>query len=169
MAQRQPLRLPVVSLGAEHLVMGYLMRRNILAYKAPPNNEGYDILCIHPDPKKVTKQLRVQVKSRYQTDCDRAFLIRGAALEGCDYVIGVFQNIGYFFGQRYEPGGVEPPEFYTLPRDFVRAHHKKAPSGFDKLRTKHLKLEPFKNEKGFELIARDLGIEYPTRRSRRMA
>ena len=30
------LRLPVVSLGAEYLVMGNLMRRNILTYKAPP-------------------------------------------------------------------------------------------------------------------------------------
>ena len=51
--QRPPAkftRFPVVSLGAEHLVMGYLMRRNILAYKAPPNNEGYDLICIHPDP-----------------------------------------------------------------------------------------------------------------------
>ena len=42
------LRLPVVSAGAEFLVMGHLMRRNILAYKAPPNNEGYDLICIHP-------------------------------------------------------------------------------------------------------------------------
>ena len=32
-------RLPVVSAGAEYLVMGFLMRRNILTYKAPPNNE----------------------------------------------------------------------------------------------------------------------------------
>ena len=39
-------RLPVVSLGSEHLAIGYLMRRNILAYKAPPNNEGYDLICI---------------------------------------------------------------------------------------------------------------------------
>jgi hypothetical protein len=64
MAQKPPLRLLVLSLGAEYLVMGYLMRRNILAYKAPPNNEGYDILCIHPNPHQVTKQVRVQVKSR---------------------------------------------------------------------------------------------------------
>ena len=33
--------LPVVSAGAEYLVMGYLMRRNILTYKAPPGNEEY--------------------------------------------------------------------------------------------------------------------------------
>ena len=45
------LRLPVVSASSEYLVMGYLMRRNILAYKAPPNNEGYDLICIHPDPR----------------------------------------------------------------------------------------------------------------------
>ena len=37
--ERDWLRLPVVSAGAEFLVMGHLMRRNILTYKAPPNNE----------------------------------------------------------------------------------------------------------------------------------
>ena len=42
--------LPVVSLAAEHLVMGHLLRRNVLTYKAPPDNEGYDLICIHPDP-----------------------------------------------------------------------------------------------------------------------
>jgi hypothetical protein len=46
MARRETLRLPVVSLGAEHLTIGYLMRRNILACKAPPNNMGYDLICI---------------------------------------------------------------------------------------------------------------------------
>jgi hypothetical protein len=51
MAKQEFLRLPVVSAGAEFLVMGLLMRRNILAYKAPPNNEGYDLICIHPDPR----------------------------------------------------------------------------------------------------------------------
>jgi len=38
------VQLPVVSLSAEYLVMGYLMRRNILVYKAPPFNEGYDLI-----------------------------------------------------------------------------------------------------------------------------
>ena len=41
MPGRDFLRLPVVTAGAEYLVMGHLMRRSILAYKAPPNNEGY--------------------------------------------------------------------------------------------------------------------------------
>lgn len=46
MTERDWLRLPVVSAGAEYLVMGLLMRRNILTYKAPLNNEGYDLIYI---------------------------------------------------------------------------------------------------------------------------
>ena len=46
-------RLPVVSLAAEYLVMGHLLRRNILTYKAPPGNEGYDLISIHHDPRHV--------------------------------------------------------------------------------------------------------------------
>lgn len=51
------LRFPVISHGAEFLVQGYLMRRNILAYKAQPNNEGYDLICIHRDPRKTKSKL----------------------------------------------------------------------------------------------------------------
>jgi hypothetical protein len=82
-------RLPVVSLGAEHLAIGQLMRRNILAYKAPPNNEGYDLICIHPDPRKVTPQIRIQVKSRYQTDCDRALPVKERTFGAFDYLLVV--------------------------------------------------------------------------------
>ena len=53
MAKQEFLRLSVVSASAEYLVMGQLMRRNILAYKAPPNNEGYDLICIHPNPRHI--------------------------------------------------------------------------------------------------------------------
>ena len=64
--------------------MGYLMRRNILAYKAPPNNEGYDLICIHPEPTAPSRPTRVakvtvQVKSRYATDCDQGFPVKEAA------------------------------------------------------------------------------------------
>ncbi|HEY3042486.1 MAG TPA: hypothetical protein VGJ39_00570 [Vicinamibacterales bacterium] len=50
-APEDKLRLPVVSAGAEYLVMGLLMRRHILTFQAPRNNEGYDLIAIHPDPK----------------------------------------------------------------------------------------------------------------------
>ena len=26
--------------------MGHLLRRNVLTYKAPPGNEGYDLICM---------------------------------------------------------------------------------------------------------------------------
>lgn len=75
--------------------MGYLMRRNILTYKAPPNNEGYDLICIHPNPRYKPKrdqlaQVRVQVKSRYATDCDRGFPVQEASIDAFDFLIVVF-------------------------------------------------------------------------------
>src|ERR1700727_221161 len=101
MTDRKWLRLPAVSASAEFLVMGHLMRRNILTYKAPQNNEGYDLICIHPDPRHRPKrdelpQVRVQVKSRYASDCDRAFPVNEQSFAAFDFLIVVFLNIGNF-------------------------------------------------------------------------
>lgn len=153
-------RLPVVSLSAEYLAIGYLMRRNILAYKAPPNNEGYDLVCLHPDPR-VTRQIRVQVKSRYQTDCDRAFPVKAKTFDAFNYLIVVFLNIGYFYRRKPVRDGYREPEFYVLPKEWIRRHHRIAQSGWQKVHTKGEVLEEFKDERGLELIARDLGIDYP--------
>jgi hypothetical protein len=169
MGNKDALRLPVVSLGAEHLVIGHLMRRNILAYKAPPNNEGYDVICIHPDPRQSTKIVRVQVKSRYQTDCDRAFPVNETTFGAFDYLIVVFLNIGFFFGRVGGENGRQAPEYFTLPRDFIEKHHYRPPSGFQKIRTRGLDLTVFKDEAGFEQIARDLKIDYPSRLVRELA
>src|SRR6059058_2303454 len=119
-ARRAPLMFPIVSLSAEHLVMGHLMRRNILTYKAPPNNEGYDLICIHPDPRHrpagdELPQVRVQVKSRYATDCDRGFPVKDVSLDAFDFLIVAFLNIGNFFGRNDGSTGCREPEFYTLP------------------------------------------------------
>lgn len=154
-------RYPVVSLAAEYLAMGHLMRRNILAYKAPPNNEGYDLICIHPDPKKSGKQIRVQVKSRYQTDCDRAFPVKEKSFDAFDYLIVVFLNNGYYYRKKPVRDGIDDPEFYTLPCDFIRNHHVKMQSGWEKVLTKGKDMEKYKNANGFEIIAQDLGIPYP--------
>lgn len=167
MADKKPfLRLPVVSLSSEYLVMGHLMRRNILTYKAPPNNEGYDLICIHPDPKKVTKQVRVQVKSRYQTDSDKGFPVKEKTIDSFDFLVIAFLNIGYFFGKhkkgQHSSIGRQVPEFYTLPADIIRQYHRKE-GGWEKVRTKEFDITPYKNELGFELIANSLEIPMPTK------
>ena len=161
------LRLPVVSASSEYLVMGYLMRRNILAYKAPPNNEGYDLICIHPDPRHRPKQgqkaqVRVQVKSRYQTDSNRAFPVKEVSLAAFDFLIVAFLNIGKFFGRNDGTEGCAETEFYTLSNDFIRKHHETTTS-WELVRLRNLdeEIAPYKNEKGFEQIAECLGIPRP--------
>lgn len=137
------------------------MRRNILTYKAPPNNEGYDLICIHPSPAKVTRQIRIQVKSRYQTDCDRAFPVKGKSFGSFDYLIVAFLNLGYFYRKKGVLDGYREPEFYTLSNEWIRQHHSITQSGWEKVHTKNQVLDEFKNEKGFDLIAKDLGVSYP--------
>ena len=167
MSERDWLRLPVVSAGAEYLVMGYLMRRNILAYKAPPNNEGYDLICIHPDPHHVLKngevaKVRVQVKSRYATDCDRGFPIKEKSFGAFDFLVVAFLNIGKFYGNDDGSIGAQDIEFFTLPNKFIREHHD-ASSTWQKVRLKNLssEIEIFAGEKGFEQIAEALGVPKP--------
>jgi hypothetical protein len=168
-AKAEWLRLPVVAAGAEFLVMGYLMRRNVLTYKAPPGNEGYDLICIHPDPRhkptnEQVAQVRVQVKSRYATDCDRGFPVKDSSLDAFDFLIIVFQNIGNFFGKNTGITGEREAEFFTLPNSFVRTHHINT-STWQKVRLRGLdaELEPYKNGLGFELIAKALGVERPSK------
>jgi hypothetical protein len=143
--------------------MGYLMRRNILAYKAPPNNEGYDSICIHPDPRVSSRQIRVQVKSRLATDCDRGFPVKAASLDAFDFLIVAFLNIGYFHQRERTIGcraGSRLPELYVFPCSFIRQHHNVS-SSWEKVRTRGLDIERYKNEDGIEQIARALRITYP--------
>jgi hypothetical protein len=163
------LRLHVMAVAAEHLVMGSLMRRNILTYKAPEGNEGYDLIGIHPDPRHNasndhSSQVRVQVKSRYQTDSDRGFPIKENKLDAFDFLVVVFLNIGEFASGKDGSTGAAPTEYYTLTPEFVRKHHDTS-SSWQKVKLRGLdsEISGVRDELGFELIANALGVPPVTR------
>ncbi|MBC8740621.1 hypothetical protein F6X40_28735 [Paraburkholderia sp. UCT31] len=162
---RRAARFPAISLSAEYLVMGHLLRRNILAYKAPPMNEGYDLICIHPDPRVASRQVRVQVKSRYATDCDRGFPVKEKSIDAFDFLVVAFLNVGYYLSKarnRAAIDGAAEPEFYVLTPEFIRTHHRKS-GGWEKVMLRGLDIAAYKNEAGFELIARALDVPYPSK------
>lgn len=162
---RRFLQFPVVSLAAEYLVMGHMLRRNILTYKAPPGNEGYDLICIHPDPAKQRgRVVRVQVKSRYATDCDRGFPVKEATIKAFDFLVIAFLNIGKFSGRHDGSTGATQAEFFTLPAKFIRKHHD-ATTTWQKVKLRGLQdeIEKYKDELGFEQIAKALGVPRPAR------
>ena len=105
------------------------------------------------------------MKSRYQTDCHHHVPMKESSLGAFDYLIAVYLNVGNFYRGEPLPAGAAPAEFYTVPADYVRAHFVKAASGFDKISLKKRDMLPFKDEAGFEQIARDLGVAYPSRSS----
>ena len=160
-ARAVSLHFPVISHGAELLVQGYLMRRNILTYKAPPNNKGYDLICIHPYNATEHRPICIQVKSRYATDSDMTFPVKEQTFKAFDFLVAVLLNVGKFYRKRATQERSDP-EFYTLPVEFVRQHHDKSTS-WEKLRLRGLDIKQYKNADGFELIAKALGIEYPAK------
>lgn len=87
-------------------------------------------------------------------------------LDAFDYLIVVFMNVGYFLQMRKRHPvrvGARAPEFYTFPASFIRRHHD-ARWSWQKVRTRGLDIEQYKDERGFEQIAKDLGISYPKKK-----
>jgi hypothetical protein len=158
-------RYPVLNLGAEYLAMGLLMRRNIMAYKAPPNNEGYDIICIHPDPRKSGKQIRVQVKSRIASDSDKGVLVKPKTVDAFDYLMVVYLNVGYFLRMaKTHPlkEGEKPPEIMVIPAEVARSYFLPN-SKWGKVRFTGLETYKYAGSAGIELIAKELEIPYPSK------
>jgi hypothetical protein len=105
------------------------------------------------------------VKSRFATDCDRGFPVRKVTLDAFDFLVVVFLNIGRFAGGKDGSTGASAPEFFTLPAKFIREHHDTT-SSWHKVRLRGLDKEiaRYKDEAGFELIAKKLGVEKPRKR-----
>jgi len=157
MPQEWQRKVRVVSEGSEYLVLEYLMCRNIRVRKARPGNQGYDLLCGHPQ-RRTEKQLRIQVKSRSQLPNDGSVPLSKRTIDGFDYLVAVFLNI-----TRKNP--TVSLEFCTVPRQWVREHHEQYRSGCGKVFLKKKGMEAemasFKNDRGFEKIARELRVPSP--------
>ncbi len=75
-------------------------------------------------------------------------------------------NVGYYMGKsKNHPvmDGYREPEFYTFTAAWARKHHRITPKGSGNIYTRNLDIEKFKNEAGFEAVARKLKIPYPSK------
>lgn len=115
----------IESVGAEHIIMGYLMREGIQTYLVDQRQEGYDLICVNPALRKTAL---VQFKSRWSTNCDRGFPLKNTS---CDFIAVVFLNCGYS-GNRI--GGKQEPEFYIVPTSICLEHRNQ--TGWKKVMTK---------------------------------
>lgn len=99
--------------AAEFLVLGHLLLEKISAFKAYANYPGYDLIATNAERNTSRK---IQVKSRYRTDWD-GFIIGNL---DCDFVVFVALNRGYARPKRNGDTGIEPPDFYVLPVEYVK-------------------------------------------------
>jgi hypothetical protein len=114
--QRKRLDSKLESEGAEFLVLGLLLVEGIQAMKAYTRFPGYDLLAFNPEKNR---QRRIQVKSRWATNDDRAFLMKNF---DCDIVVHVALNRGYGGRRKISSGaGREAPQIYVMPSEVAKA------------------------------------------------
>ena len=106
------LNTEVPTEGAVYLIQGMLCRAGIPTFKAPAFRAVYDLVAINPYTKKT---VTIQVKSRFQTDCDRGFVVNRL---GADFFAFVFLNMGNWYSSKPDEG-IDEPEFYIVPKTKV--------------------------------------------------
>lgn len=99
--------------GAEFLVLGELLIRGILSYKAYTKMAGYDLIAVNP---KKNKSVSIQVKSRFNTNWD-GFIINNF---DSDFVVFTTLNRGYSKPKKNGETGIKPVEYYIFPTDYVK-------------------------------------------------
>ncbi len=136
-----------------------------MAFKAPPNNPGYDLVCCHPLPERSKTQLRVQVKSRIATDSDKSILVKPQSLPHFDFLVVVYLNAGFYFRKaKSQPTekGLTEPEVLVVPKEVVSSRFSKS-STWGKVRFKPEDFEKYSGRAGINLIADRLEIPYPSK------
>jgi hypothetical protein len=100
--------------GAEFLVLGNLLIQGIPTHKTYTNMPGYDLVATNPEKNS---SVRIQVKSRYQTNWD-GFIINNMA---ADFVVLVTLNRGIPNRKKKFPEevNVREPNFYVFPIEYI--------------------------------------------------
>jgi hypothetical protein len=135
--------------GAEFLVLGNLLLNKITAFKAYHNFPGFDLIATNPHSKK---SIRIQVKSRFQTDYDNSIIIKNF---DCDFVIHVALNRGYRYSKKKNSDpGIKDPEYYIFPVKII----KEIESNGDKKNLNKI-LDKIKYKDNWSLIQKALKME----------
>jgi hypothetical protein len=93
--------------------LGNLLIQGIPTYKTYTNMPGYDLVATNPEKNS---SIRIQVKSRYQTNWD-GFIINNM---DADFVVLVALNRGIPNRKKSIEGvTVKEPNFYVFPIDYV--------------------------------------------------
>jgi hypothetical protein len=104
------------SAGAEFLVLGQLLIRNIPTYKTYLNVAGYDLAATNPTTNRLA---RIQVKSRWATDLNK-FSIKVETCDLCDFVVLVPLNRGYDFTKSKKELPASDPQYYIFPSNSAK-------------------------------------------------
>jgi len=152
--RRSPINTEVPTEGAVCLVQGMLCRQAIPTFKAPAFRAVYDLMAVNPNTKK---SATIQVKSRFQTDCDRSFPVNRL---GADFFAFVFLNMGNWYGGKPHED-IHEPEFYIVPKAVVERtinSTKKMPKFL--IKRNDLNFQKFCG--AWHLVAQNLGIDIET-------
>ena len=101
--------------GAEHLVIGNLLRFKIQSYLCPKNFEDYDLIAINPKNEKMKK---VQVKSRLVNTAS-SFPLKKV---GSDFIVFVKLNCAKRIKGELRYKYDLEPEFYIFPTKLCKEY-----------------------------------------------
>jgi hypothetical protein len=96
------------------LFLGYCLLK---AYKPQRRIRASRATTCSRSTQKQGRTCRIQVKSRWATDYNKAFPIRKFE---CDFVVHVALNRGYRHRRKIQLDGRQPPKIYVLPIEVVR-------------------------------------------------
>lgn len=137
--------------GAEFLVLGNLLIQGIPTYKTYTNMPGYDLVATNPEKNK---SVRIQVKSRYQTNWD-GFMIKKM---DTDFVVLVTLNRGIPGRSKTRIGiDIKEPDFYIFPIEYVLEIRDKENSWGKITKARMIEFEHYKNK--WDLIETKLELD----------